>query len=83
MKTEFKSLAKDNIASGAVLAATFIAIVGAYMDGTAAHTDHAAAQPTVQRMEAITVSASRTDVVKLETILVTASRDARALVTLN
>ena len=79
MKTEFKSIAKDNIATAAVLAATFVAIVGAVVDSTDARADQAA----VQQMETITISAPRNEVEKLEAILVTASRDARILVALN
>jgi hypothetical protein len=82
MKTEFKSIAKDNIATAAVLAATFITIVGAIVESSDALADHRAAPPPVQRMETITVTAHRTDVAMLETILATASRDARTLVAL-
>ena len=83
METEFKSIAKDNIATAAVLAATFIAIVGAVVDSTDARAEQAAALQPVQRMETITITAPRNEVVKLEAILVTAVRDARILVALN
>ena len=82
MKTEFKSIVKDNIATGAVLAATFIAIVGATVDGTDTPAASATALLPVQQMETITVTAPRVEVPILETILVTASRDARTLVAL-
>ena len=68
MGTEFNTIVKDNIATAAVLAATCIAIFGAFAEGMDARADHRAAQPPVQQMETITV---------------TASRDARALVALN
>ncbi len=80
MKTEFKSIVKDNIATGAVLAATFIAIVGAIAEGSDAVPANATAAHSVQQMETITVIAPRDDVAVLEAILVTASRDARTLV---
>lgn len=81
MKTE--SIVKDNIATAAVLAAMFVAIVGAFVESTDARADHAAAHLPVQQMETITVTAPRAEVAKLETIWVTASRDARTLVALN
>lgn len=83
MKTEFKSFAKDNIATAAVLAATFIAIMGAVLDSADAFAEQATAQLPVQRMETITVTASSDDVIKLETILVTASREAKFLIAPN
>ncbi len=51
MKTKFQTVVKDNIATAAVLAATFIAIVGAIVDSTDAFADHAVAQLPMQHME--------------------------------
>jgi len=83
MKTEFKPTVKDNLATAAVLVATFIAIAGAVVESAEARADHAAAQQPFQQMETITVTAPRTEVATLETMLVIASRDARTLVALN
>ncbi len=77
MKTELKSVIKDNIATAAILAATFIAIVGGVMDSTDALADQAVAQLPMQRMETIMVTASRDEAFKLDTIIVTASRDVK------
>ena len=79
MKTEFKSVVKDNIATAAVLASTVIAMVGAVIDSTDARADRAAALQPVQQMETIVITAPRNETVKLETILVTAARGARVL----
>ena len=83
MSTEFKSIVKDIVATAAVLAATIVAIVGAFTDNSDNRADHAAAQLPIQQMDAITVTAHRAEVAVLESILVTASRDARTLVALN
>lgn len=77
MKTQIQSIAKDNVATGAVLAAMFIAIVGTFIDGTDAFADESS-QPAAQRLEAITVTASREEIVTLDAIVVTATRDADA-----
>ena len=79
MKSEFKSVVKDNIATAAVLAATVIAMVGAVIDSTDVRADHVAAAQPVQQMETIVITTPRNETVKLETILVTAARGARVL----
>jgi hypothetical protein len=83
METEFKSIVKDNIATAAVLAATFITIVGAAVESVDVRANYATAQLPAQQMETITVTAPRAEQATLERILVTASRDARTLVVLN
>ncbi|MEO8101134.1 MAG: hypothetical protein ABI790_01320 [Betaproteobacteria bacterium] len=83
MKTEFKTVVKDNITTAAVLAATFVAVAGAVLDSSDANAPRAAARWPVQRMETITVQAPRDQVATLETVLVNASRDARILIALN
>ena len=77
MKTQIQSIAKDNVATGAVLAAMFIAIVGTFIDGTDTRTDESP-QPAMQRLEAITVTASREETVRLDAIMITAPRHADA-----
>ena len=80
MKTEYiKASMKDNIATAAVLAATAIAIFGAIVNSTDARAGHVAPQ----QMETIVVSAPRLEVARLDTITVTASRDARIFVASN
>ena len=75
MKTEFNS--KDNVAV-AILAITLFAIVG-----TMLASNHARANPAkavaVQKIEAITVAAQRPQELKLESIVVTASRKGAQL----
>ena len=83
MKSQFTSFAKDNIATAAVLAATFVAIVGVIADSTDAFTDQVAAQMPMQRLETISVVAARDEVIRLETILVTASRETGTTVASN
>ena len=72
MKTEFNS--KDNVPI-AILAITLFTIVGAMLTS-----NHARANPAeaiaAQKLEAVAVSAQRPQVLKLETIVVTASRKA-------
>jgi len=80
MKTEYiKSTMKDNIASAAVLTAAMVAILGAIVHSS----DVRANYVTVQQMEAIIVSAPRVDVARMDTIVVTASREANILVASN
>ncbi len=82
MQTEFKTIVKDNIATAAVLAATFVVVVGAIVDNVDGTAKTAVAIP-LQQMEAIVVNEQRAEVSRLETILVTASRDARIEATSN
>ncbi|MEP7156045.1 MAG: hypothetical protein ABI905_09740 [Betaproteobacteria bacterium] len=73
MKSQFKSFAKDNVATGAVLAAMFIATVGAFIDGNDAWVDETSVLP-MQHMAAITVTAPRDRIIVLDAIIVTAAR---------
>jgi len=66
-----KANLKDNVAAAAVLAATFIAILGALVNSNDARANHESAQ----QMEAIIVTAPRVEVSRMDTILVTASRE--------
>jgi len=77
MKTQIQSIAKDNVATGAVLAAMFIAIVGTFIDGSNADAEESH-QPAMQRLEAITVTASREEIVRFDAIVVSTPRDADA-----
>ncbi|MEQ1518883.1 MAG: hypothetical protein ABL931_20585 [Usitatibacteraceae bacterium] len=83
MKTTFNSNLKDNITSAALLAATFVAIVGGIVTSNA-HAARPAAQMEVQKMETIVITAPRVEqIVKLDTILVTASRNTNTLLASN
>lgn len=77
MKTEFtlsKLSNKDNIATSAVLAVTFLAITAGLFTSTSAVASRAPVAG-VQKMETIVVTASRVAPVMLETIIVTAPRN--------
>lgn len=77
MKPPFSTDRKDNIAAAILLAATFIAIAGSIVTSNNAHADKAP-QMEIQRMEAIIITAPRLpQVVRLETIVVTASRHTK------
>jgi hypothetical protein len=69
---------KDNVATAAVLTASFVTIVSIMFNST----DARAEEQAVYKLEPITITAQREKVVMLETIVVTASRDARVLVAL-
>jgi hypothetical protein len=72
MKTA--TIRKDNIANAALLGLTFLAIVGCIGTSNQAHAVNTPALET-QMMEAIIVTAPRiTPLVKMEAIVVTASR---------
>ncbi len=75
MKTEFNRSNKDNIANTAVIAASLFALAGALFTSTSAA---AAAAPAVQKMEAIVVTAKRLPAARVETVIVTPARSARA-----
>ena len=75
MKTEFNRSNKDNIANTAVIAASLFALAGALFTSTSAT---AAAAPAVQKMEAIVVTAKRLPAPRVETVIVTPARSARA-----
>jgi len=77
MNKQIQSIAKDNIATGTVLAAMFIAIIGNFIEGSEALTAETAQAP-VQHIEAIVVSASRDEIISLDAIVVTAARDTAA-----
>ncbi|MBL8523181.1 MAG: hypothetical protein JNN20_05805 [Betaproteobacteria bacterium] len=69
---------KDNVATAAVLTASFVTIVSIMFNST----DARAETETVYKMDPIVVTAQREKVELMETIVVTASRDARVLVAL-
>ncbi len=80
MNTQYtKANLKDNVAAAAVLAATFVAILGAMVNSTDARANH----ETVQQMDAIVVTAPRIEVARMDTIVVTASREANILLASN
>ena len=84
MKTDYNTSRKDNLTSAALLAATFIAIVGGIVTSNDAHAVKVAPQMEVQRMETIVVAASRiTPIARMETIVVTASRNTNILLASN
>jgi hypothetical protein len=84
MKTEFNTSRKDNLTSAALLAATFIAIVGGFVTSNDAHAVKVAPQMETQRMETIVVTAPRiTPIARMETIVVTASRNTNILLASN
>ena len=74
MKTTFNASMKDNVAAAALLAATFIAIVGSFVTSNDARADKTPQLP-MQKMETILITAPRIKLVtRMETIFVTASR---------
>ena len=73
MKTEFSRSNKDNIATASLLAAGLFAIASSMFNSTPAAASHPAAS-SVQRMDAIVVTAARVAHTTLDTIVVTASR---------
>ena len=80
MKTEYrKSNLKDNIAAATVLTAALVAIFGALVNTAEARTDYVA----VQQMQAIVVTAPRMEIARMDTIVVTASRNVNVLVASN
>lgn len=80
MNTNYtKANLKDNVAAAAVLAATFIAILGSMVNSSDARANH----ETVQQMEAIVVAAPRFEVTRMDTIVVTASREANIFLASN
>lgn len=75
MNTKFNTPRKDNIGSAALLAASFVAIVGGLLSSST-HAATPARNQEIQRMEAIVVTAPRLQtVVMLDAIVVTATRE--------
>ena len=76
MKTDYKTSMKDNVATGLVLAAMFIFAVASMSVSFAKSA--APAEPVVQKMDTIVVTAKRVSahnaVYKMDTIVVTAPR---------
>ena len=80
MKTEYsKSNLKDNIAAATVLTATLVGIFGTLVNSAEARTDYVA----MQQMETIVVTVPRVEIARMDTIIVTASREANVLVVSN
>ena len=71
MKTAFTSNNKDNIAIATLIAVSLIAIASGLLNSNKAVANEAV---TVQRLDTIVVTASRTPVTILDTMVVTASR---------
>ena len=71
MKTAFTSNNKDNLAITALIAVSLIAIASGLFNSNKAVANEAV---TVQRLDTIVVTASRTPVTILDTMVVTASR---------
>lgn len=75
MKTAHTSNLKYNVAAATLLAATFIAIMGSLIATNDAHAVNAASRVQVQKMDTIVVTAPRLQqVARMDTIVVTASR---------
>ena len=80
MKTTFNANLKDNVAAATLLTATFLAIIGSIVTSSDANASKVVPQASTQQMEmqymeTIVVTAPRIEqVVRLETIVVTASR---------
>ena len=84
MKTPFNTSRKDNLTSAALLAATFVAIVGGFITSNDAQAVKATSPMEVQKMETIVITAPRVEqIVKLDTIVVTASRNTSTLLASN
>lgn len=84
MKTPFNTSRKDNLTSAALLAATFVAIVGGFITSNDAHAVKATSPMEVQKMETIVITAPRAEqIVKLDTIVVTATRNTSTLLASN
>ena len=80
MNTEYsKSNLKDNIAAATVLTATLVGIFGTLVNSAEARADYVA----MQQMETIVVSVPRMEIARMNTIMVTASREANVLVVSN
>ena len=71
MKTAFTSNNKDNIAIATLIAVSLFAIVSGLFNSNEAVANEAV---TVQRLDTIVVTASRTPVTILDTMVVSASR---------
>ena len=76
MKTEFARSNKDNIATASLVAVSLFALASGLFNSSAAVANHAI-EVTVQRLDTIVVTASRTADATLDTIVVTASRKLR------
>lgn len=72
MKTNYKTSMKDNVATGFVLAAMFVFALASMSVSFAKSAGPA--EPAVQIMDTIVVTAKRLAVYKMETIVVTAPR---------
>ncbi len=81
MKTAYlKANWKDNIAAATILTATVVAIIGTIVNST----DARAGQGLItQQMDAIVVTAPRIEIARMDTIVVSASRDSKLLVAAN
>jgi len=73
MKTKFSRSNKDNIASASILAAGLFALASSIFNSTPAAASHPAVL-SVQKMDAIVVTAPRVAHTTLDTIVVTAPR---------
>jgi hypothetical protein len=82
MKTAFTTNLKDNVAAATLMAATLITIIGGLTTSFNAHAVKVVPQAEVQIMETILVTAPRLQqVVRMDTMVVTASRHADAIPT--
>ena len=79
MKTNYPTNLKDNVAAAILMTTVFIAIMGSIVASNDARADKAAPQMNVQILETMLVTALRVEqVVRMETIVVTASRTVEA-----
>ena len=84
MKTAFNTNRKDNVAAAALLAVTFIVIVGSVITSSDARAVKVVPQLEVQRMETILITAPRIEqIARMETIVVTASRETKIMLASN
>ncbi|MEO8101132.1 MAG: hypothetical protein ABI790_01310 [Betaproteobacteria bacterium] len=81
MKTAYlKANWKDNIAAATILIATMVAIVGTIGNSTEAR---AGQGPVTQQMDTIVVTAPRIEIARMDTIVVSASRNSELFVAAN
>ncbi|MEP7156044.1 MAG: hypothetical protein ABI905_09735 [Betaproteobacteria bacterium] len=81
MKTDFsKSNFKDNLGTAAVLTATLVGIFSSLASSSDARAEQTAA---MQTMDAIVVTAPRIELISVDAIVVTASREKNTLVAVN
>ena len=75
---------KDNVAAITVIAVTAVGIFASLAASRDVRADYTAATPVaIQKMEPIVVIATRDDVIRMDTILVTSTRDSKTVIAAN